>query len=160
MRRVVGPTPTLLDLLYVRRALIHARARGKGFYKRVAKETGAKPQQIVVALDRVEQILKVDLFERGAKRRTARITPAGHLVVEQLREVLKCWNHMKRDARAVARSTATGGVATATTSEVGGAGVDGAAGENGGVAGASGLYTESDSAQGNCSAVGQPQKGR
>ena len=66
---------------------------------------------------------------------------------------------MKNDAREVARSTATGGVAIATPPGVGGAGGEGDAGANGGgggetdagtnggAGGTSALYTDSDGAQ-------------
>jgi hypothetical protein len=108
---LVGPSPSLTDLFLVRVLLFYA-AKGKGHYAKTAKRTGAHASRICAALDRVEAILQVELFERKRKRRTARLSQAGLAFAKFLPLTLMSWNR----AKVAAREATVVGIASADTS--------------------------------------------
>jgi len=93
------PVLTLFDLWYVR-ALLREAEGGRGFYARAKRRTGAGVSQLNAAIDRLEKSIDACLLEKGSKRRTAKLTPAGERFLAALTPVLAAWATARDAAKA------------------------------------------------------------
>jgi DNA-binding transcriptional LysR family regulator len=96
---VQRPVLTLFDLWYVR-ALLREAEGGRGFYARAKRRTGAGVSQLNAAIDRLEKSIGACLLEKGSKRRTAKLTPAGERFLAALTPVLSAWVAARDAAKA------------------------------------------------------------
>ena len=103
-RRESRVSPFCKGLLWYVRALLREAEGGRGFYARAKRRTGAGVSQLNAAIDRLEKSIDACLLEKGSKRRTAKLTPAGERFLAALTPVLSAWVAARDAARQVLES--------------------------------------------------------